>query len=251
MKTLKTSCMSTNIRKATLIAQFFLASLVVLAAAPVSANSACDYLRGFLRSQCKKAENSVHRNANRRNWTPPTRATRQPRSASPNSYYPPRRNNQYSSPRYSSPRYDARQPDARSVDANTPTARTVAPENSTSAAAGAYRSETFAGLKTWRDVFQKAANSPQEWANIRARMDHDANGPTAMLQGPVSGAKRNDLQKTLTDYALYALYYKNPQVLLDKQMQCLEPRDYSSAEACDCVAGFPGDTLIGLGLVNW
>lgn len=111
---------------------------------------------------------------------------------------------------------------------------------------GPYRPEKFSGLTIWRDLFAKAAHSPDEFAKIHSNMARDANGSQAMANSLVA-PRRNDLQKVLTDYDLYKLYYKNPELLLSKQTQCLESRDYSAEETCDCLAGFPGDTLIGPG----
>ena len=109
-----------------------------------------------------------------------------------------------------------------------------------------YRSTGFDGLSTWRDLFAKAANSPAEFAKIQAQMTRDSTGSQAAANGLVKPG-RNYLQKLLTDYELYRLYYGTPAALLVKQNQCLAPRVYTPEEACDCLAGFPGDTAIGPG----
>lgn len=111
---------------------------------------------------------------------------------------------------------------------------------------GPYRSDRFSGLTTWRSLFEKAAHSPAEFAKIEAKIAADGNGAQGMIVG-LARPERNSLQKTLTDYELYKLYHRSPEALLAKQDECLQPRDYSPEEACDCLAGFPGDTLIGPG----
>ena len=110
-----------------------------------------------------------------------------------------------------------------------------------------YRPEEFIGLKVWTDFFDKAANDPTEFQNALGRMNQTANGTEAAVNSLLTGPERNQYQKFLTDYLLYANYYRSRSVLLEKSKQCGEVRNYSGAEACDCIAGFPGDTLIGPG----
>jgi hypothetical protein len=110
-----------------------------------------------------------------------------------------------------------------------------------------YRSEEFIGLNIWTDFFDKAANDPTEFQNALGRINQTANGAEAAMNSLVTGPERNQFQKFLTDYLLYTNYYRSRSVLLEKSKQCGEVRNYSAAEACDCIAGFPGDTLIGTG----
>jgi hypothetical protein len=110
-----------------------------------------------------------------------------------------------------------------------------------------YDSRSFAGLSTWLDAFEKEASNPKEFAENVAKMRAAANGPGAKANTLVNGAERNSLQKFLTDHELYIGYYRSASVLVDRQKQCMVQRDYTAAEACDCVAGFPGDTKIGPG----
>lgn len=121
------------------------------------------------------------------------------------------------------------------------------PTASTAAAGRAYRPEQFSGLNTWSDMFDKAANNPQDFTRFIGDITKAANGADAAAYGLATGPKRNNYQKVLTDYELYRTYDRSPASLLAKQKQCRVPRDYSPEEACDCVAGFPGTTGIGPG----
>jgi hypothetical protein len=111
---------------------------------------------------------------------------------------------------------------------------------------GPYRSDKFSGLTVFRQMFDQAAHSPAEFAKNQANMANAAKSGTA-IANTIAFPKRSDLQKVATDYEYYTLYYRNPEKLYAKQNECLQPRDYSPEEACDCLAGFPGDTLIGPG----
>jgi hypothetical protein len=110
-----------------------------------------------------------------------------------------------------------------------------------------YDSKSFSGLTTWLDAFQKEANDPKAFATNFAKMKADANAPRAKMQTLVTGAERSSLQKFVTDHELYIGYYRSAANLVALQTQCLAPRPYTAAEACDCTAGFPGDTKIGPG----
>jgi hypothetical protein len=110
-----------------------------------------------------------------------------------------------------------------------------------------YDSKSFSGLSTWLDAFQKEANNPKEFAENTAKMRAAANGSGAKANTLINGAERNSLQKFLTDHELYIGYYRSASVLVEREKQCMVQRDYTAAEACDCVAGFPGDTTIGPG----
>jgi hypothetical protein len=110
-----------------------------------------------------------------------------------------------------------------------------------------YDSKSFSGLTTWLDAFQKEASNPTDFAANLAKIKAAANGPTAKANIFVGVGQRNDLQKFLTDHQLYKGYYRSASALVELQNQCLVQRNYSAAETCDCVAGFPGDTTIGPG----
>lgn len=142
---------------------------------------------------------------------------------------------------------EARAPDAGAASA--PARRSAAASASTATASNgrSYRPEQFSGLNTWSDIFDKAANNPQDFARFQSDITKAANGPDAAIAGIGTGPKRNNYQKILTDYELYRTYDRSPASLLSKQQQCRIPRDYTPAEACDCVAGFPGTTGIGPG----
>jgi hypothetical protein len=112
---------------------------------------------------------------------------------------------------------------------------------------GTYRPKNFDGNKIWLDAFTKAVNDPPAFQTFLSGMVQTANGVNAKVYGLATGPQRNSYQKFLTDYQLYTIYLTSKTSLLDKAKQCLVERDYSAAEACDCVAGFPGDTVIGPG----
>lgn len=150
---------------------------------------------------------------------------------------------------------DGRRTDEGNVSVQTPRAPSSAgaPTTRRSQAASiasssrAYRSEQFSGLNTWTDMFDKAANNPQDFSRFLGDVTKAANGADAAAYGLVTGPKRNNYQKILTDYELYRTYDRSPASLLAKQQQCRIPREYTPEEACDCVAGFPGTTGIGPG----
>lgn len=110
-----------------------------------------------------------------------------------------------------------------------------------------YRGEKFYGISVWGDAFTKMVNDPSEFKKFLAGIVETAGGSSAKVYGLATGPQRNFYQKFLTDYQVYADSFRSPRDLMDKTKQCSVARDYTPAEACDCVAGFPGDTLIGAG----
>jgi hypothetical protein len=114
-------------------------------------------------------------------------------------------------------------------------------------AAGVYKVEDFAALKPWAETFEKAIKDPKGYDRFLAGLSESSDGFGSMLAGLLQGPARNHYQIFLTDLETYLRYTPRVKTLLERTQQCLAPRDYSSAEACDCMAGFPGDATIGPG----
>jgi hypothetical protein len=110
-----------------------------------------------------------------------------------------------------------------------------------------YEAKQFYGIDVWANAFDKASNSPGEFKTFITGMIQSATGAGATANALATGPQRNFYQKFLTDYQIYNDYFSNRSTLLDKSRECTAPRKYTPAEACDCVAGFPGNTLIGPG----
>lgn len=135
-------------------------------------------------------------------------------------------------------------PAARSRGRTTPASRAAPPPP---ANPNIYRSNTFKGISTWNDAFTKMVDDPAGFQAFLTDIVKTASGVDAKVYGLATGPERNFYQKFLTDYRVYGEYFRSPTDLRTKAAQCAAERDYTPAEACDCVAGFPGDTLIGAG----
>ena len=110
-----------------------------------------------------------------------------------------------------------------------------------------YDAKQFYGVDVWVDAFDKAQNKPAEFKVFIDGMIKSASGAGATVNALATGPKRNFYQKFLTDYQIFSTYFPDKSILLEKSRQCTIPKKYTAAEACDCVAGFPGSTLIGPG----
>jgi len=110
-----------------------------------------------------------------------------------------------------------------------------------------YAAKDFSGVDVWVQAFEKMTNDPKGFKEALDRMATAAGGVNAKAYGLIGGGARNHFQKFFTDLQLYSLYERKPAALLEKARQCTVAREYTHEEACDCTAGFPGDTRTGAG----
>jgi hypothetical protein len=198
------------VRSALALFSFSSTSLVCSSA---NATSACDFLRGALRKLCLEAAQTSQEK-------------------------PPQRTRIYNPPATTNVVTQSVEQNSRQLKYHSTTS--VIPSRNI------FTMNEFQGLLTWKQAFDKEVNDPSGFLVFKSGIRQTATGAGAAGYGLFTG-QRNFYQKFLTDYKLYKGYYPSAVALRDRQNQCLMPRNYSPAEACDCVAGFPGDTVIGPG----
>ena len=113
---------------------------------------------------------------------------------------------------------------------------------------GMYRASDFKGLRTWNDAYRKAVEDPDGFDTFLAGLRTSSKNTAAVLSSGVSGAARNSQIKFLGDLSLQRLFVPRYKDLFERSKECAIERDYSPAEACDCIAGFPGDAKTGAGV---
>lgn len=132
--------------------------------------------------------------------------------------------------------------------ASTPVAARTLPAQTAALATtpGRYLSAQFDGVTNWVGLLDKGCNDPADFNRIKAQMQSTANGAGAAVNR-LGRPGRNDYEKMGSDLQVQEAYYPNACQRVEQARQCLQAREYSAEEACDCLAGFPGDARIGVG----
>lgn len=209
--------------------------LIALGSPVATAASECDYLLSYERRQCLREEAAERASA--------ARAARAERRAKAEADRQARYDRQFKAQRDStnangSVRTESNRNQVKRDEASRSLAAPTNPDT--------YVSKSFVGLDVWAQAFAQEANDAAGFSAFMAKMRALATSLEAKANAMVN-PQRNEFQLFLADHRLYKAYGGSGSALLQKQNQCLEPRTYSAAEACDCVAGFPGDAAIGPG----
>lgn len=136
---------------------------------------------------------------------------------------------------------------ARQGDLNGPnSAQSDAKSSSLSEAGFKLRGD---GLTDTFTLLEKSCRNPGEYAQTLKKLNSLANGIEARAN-QLDSATRNSFQVALTDTAVLEAYYPEACPRLQRMLSCKAGQTVNAEIACDCGAGYPGETETGVGAVE-